>query len=248
MMDCVDDTKLVYKAILSELTTHLKEVIAHEHGRKVILYLLAGRDRTYTHPQVVDILKQGDGNEHSKKDDAVRRSELLAYMSPALVECVVADPEFWLQNSSRCLLLAPLLKFCTDPGQAFQAIASIVCKPMDQDIRNALSTDKEKVNCWPEQSAVHMVLKKIIQHDKQRQQPPYFASAIIANLSDKEDLMAWLACNRGAFLLVAAHETDVESVQKELARLIKPVRKYLMKQSNKGADVLDSKLSDSFVE
>ena len=49
---------------MSEISSNIKEIAFHEHGRKVIMYLLAGRDTRYTHPQVIDILKQGDNNVH----------------------------------------------------------------------------------------------------------------------------------------------------------------------------------------
>ncbi|KAK2721895.1 hypothetical protein QYM36_004017, partial [Artemia franciscana] len=64
LFDCMDDTVFVAKAILSEISSNIKEIAFHEHGRKVIMYLLAGRDTRYTHPQVIDILKQGDNNVH----------------------------------------------------------------------------------------------------------------------------------------------------------------------------------------
>ena len=249
LFDCLDDTKFVYKVVLSEMSKDLKDIVFHEHGRKVILYLLSGRDQTYTHPQVIEILKQGDGNPHSKKDAPIRHQELLQFVSPALFDFVKADPEVWLKESRHCLLLLPILKFCVGKGlsETFQAIASVVCKPLDQDTRNMFSSENEKVQHWAEQSAVHMVLKKLIQFDKMRPEPPYFSTALIENL-DKEVLMGWLGCNRGAFLLVNMLETELEPIKQAVAEKVKPVRKFLQKQTNKGADLLDSKLSSSFVE
>ena len=236
--------------ILSEMATQLKEIVFHEHGRKVVLYLLAGRDPKYTHPQVTTILMQGDGNAHSKKDAPLRRQELLQLASPALLDAVTADAEAWLKDSSRCLVLAPLLKFGAQGDAllaAFDAVARVVAGPLDQDTRNMFSSQEEKVQHWAEQSAVHMVLKKLIQFDKQRPAGPYFSEALLKRL-DKEVLMGWLGCNRGAFLLVTMHETEVPTVQAAVAEHVRPVRKFLQKQTNKGADILDSKLSTSFVE
>lgn len=232
------------------MATQLKEIVFHEHGRKVVLYLLAGRDPKYTHPQVTTILMQGDGNAHSKKDAPLRRQELLQLASPALLDAVTADAEAWLKDSSRCLVLAPLLKFGAQGDAllaAFDAVARVVAGPLDQDTRNMFSSQEEKVQHWAEQSAVHMVLKKLIQFDKQRPAGPYFSEALLKRL-DKEVLMGWLGCNRGAFLLVTMHETEVPTVQAAVAEHVRPVRKFLQKQTNKGADILDSKLSSSFVE
>jgi len=52
IFDCVDDTKYVFKAIITEIATNMKDIVFHETGRKVVMYLLAGRNQTYTHPQV----------------------------------------------------------------------------------------------------------------------------------------------------------------------------------------------------
>ncbi len=52
MFDSVDDTKLVSKAIIGEMAGNLKDILAMESGRKVLMYLLAPRDKTYFHPQV----------------------------------------------------------------------------------------------------------------------------------------------------------------------------------------------------
>lgn len=245
LFDTVDDTKLIAKAIVSEMATNWREVAVHEHGRKVVMYLLAGRDLKYIHPQVVDILKHGDGNPNSKKDAALRRQELIETASPAWLEAVAHEPEVWLKDSSNCQVLASILKFCVgkELQEAFKAVASVVCNPLDQDLRNAFSSANEKVQCWVEQSAVHMVLKKLVQFDKLRTQPPYFSQALIDEV-DTDEIKTWVSCNRGSFLLVNMLETEIESVKKVLEEKLKNLRKFLQKQNNKGADILDSKLSN----
>lgn len=191
-------------------------------------------------------MKQGDNNEFTKKDAALRYKELLEYASPSLLETVTADPEMWLKDSRRCLLLTPILKFCVGAEAlkaAFEAIASIVGQPLDQDTRNMFSSDGEVVQHWVEQSAVHMVLKKLVQFDKMRAQPPYFSQVLI-DQADSEVIKQWLSCNRASFLLVNMLETNIESVKAAVADRVKNLRKYLQKQNNKGADLLDSKLSN----
>lgn len=245
LFDTVDDTKLVAKAIVSEIATNWRDIVVHEHGRKVVMYLLAGRDPKYIHPQVMDILKQGDGNANSKKDMELRRKELLQYASPAWLEAVAHEPEMWLKDNSVCLVLASVLKFCVgdELQPAFKAIASVIGNPLDQDLRNAFSSGTEKVQYWVEQSAVHMVMKQLIQFDKLRTQPPYFSQAVIDEV-DQDEIKGWLSCNRGAFLLVNMLETDIDSVKQAVVEKLKNLRKFLTKQSNKGADILDSKLAN----
>ncbi len=52
LLDCVDDTKLVGKAILGELAENMETIAENEYGRKVLMYLMSPRDTTYFHPQV----------------------------------------------------------------------------------------------------------------------------------------------------------------------------------------------------
>ena len=59
LFDCVDDTKLVGKAIIGELTANLKDVLSTKHGRDVIMYLMTARNSVWFYPGTLDILKQG---------------------------------------------------------------------------------------------------------------------------------------------------------------------------------------------
>ena len=46
--------------------------ISTRFGIRVVKYLMCGRDSTYTYPDVIKMMQEGDGNEHSKKEQAVR--------------------------------------------------------------------------------------------------------------------------------------------------------------------------------
>ena len=75
MLDSVDDTKLVGKSVLGELIASeegIEEIIDNERARKVFTFALAGRNKTFFHPDVLANLSKGDGNANSKKDAAIR--------------------------------------------------------------------------------------------------------------------------------------------------------------------------------
>ena len=74
-----------------------------KYGLRVVKYLFAGRESAYTYPDVIEIMKvaillsalcqsllcfqqKGDGNENSKKEMEVRRSELLESIAPAVLK------------------------------------------------------------------------------------------------------------------------------------------------------------------
>ena len=85
LFDSVDDTVLMKKAVLSEMMANLEQLCDDQFGRRVLLYLLAPRSSTHFSPQFVALLREGDGNAHSKKDPVLRQSELRGgVMSPLL--------------------------------------------------------------------------------------------------------------------------------------------------------------------
>merc|ERR1712025_473291 len=99
IFDTVDDTKLVGKAIIGELLENVDTIMEDKYGLRVIKYLMASRDKTYTYPDVIQLLEKGDGNEHSKKDPAVRRKELREAAAGQLVK--------WLKKRLICSLFDP---------------------------------------------------------------------------------------------------------------------------------------------
>ncbi|OUM61752.1 hypothetical protein PIROE2DRAFT_69565 [Piromyces sp. E2] len=106
IFDCVDDTTLIQKSILSELTKKVKptttiagteedaenvgliNVITNRWGSRVSLYLLSHRQGKYFSPSDIKLLEEGDviRTKTSKKDPEIRRKELLKAFSPPMIE------------------------------------------------------------------------------------------------------------------------------------------------------------------
>lgn len=125
LFDCVDDTVLIKKAILSvstpllsscivafiksdllqEVREHLSELCENQFGRRVVLYLLSPRSPRHFHPQFVALLSPGDANTVSKKPAATRRRELLEAMGPSFLALATSKALDWMQNTSRAPLL-----------------------------------------------------------------------------------------------------------------------------------------------
>jgi len=71
VFDSVDDTVLVKKTIITVLAENFSDLVASPQGRKVLLYLLARRNTKHFGPQVLERLREGDDNPHSKKEAEV---------------------------------------------------------------------------------------------------------------------------------------------------------------------------------
>uniref|UniRef100_A0A8C2X7Z7 Pumilio RNA-binding family member 3 n=1 Tax=Cyclopterus lumpus TaxID=8103 RepID=A0A8C2X7Z7_CYCLU len=126
MFDCVDDTKLVKQAVLSEILLSLDEVICNKYGKKVLLYLLSPRDPAHLLPEIIKVLQQGDGNTHSKKDMAVRRKELLEVVSPPLLDHLRDNAATMVTDKASSVTISDILaSACGDLRPAMTAVAQL---------------------------------------------------------------------------------------------------------------------------
>ena len=114
IFDCVDDTVLVKKIILSELLASMADLCSDPFGRRVLLYLLAPRSPTHFSPQFISVLSAGDGNAHSKKDQSVRWEELRNRVVAPLL--ALASGKICLWARSKCH--APLLLQIANSAQS----------------------------------------------------------------------------------------------------------------------------------
>jgi len=238
IFDTVDDTKLVGKAIVGELCENIVNIIQDKYGLRVFKYLVAGRNKAYTCPDVLTILEMGDGNEHTKKDPIVRRKELgeaasgpiLNYLAERLLAGLYDPPS---TITFTCFLNN--LPYSEQLKKVWGMLAEEASKPFVEgdDTPNII-----------ENSAANMLLKKIILKDKERKtNGTETFSKVLLTTVEQDGVESWLGCNRGAFVFVYCWETEIEEVQQLVREKIKPLEKTLKKQKHKGASILTSKLS-----
>ncbi|XP_037070899.1 pumilio homolog 3-like isoform X2 [Pollicipes pollicipes] len=236
LFDVVDDTRLVRKALLDEMMTNIVDIVASEHGRKVVHYLLSPRSTVYFHPQLIATLAEGDQNSTSKKDPEVRRRELLEGVSEPLLKTASIHCLEWMADSNMCILMTHILTKCTADSLKLplMQLARRLAEPVTS------TADGHLVN----NSAAYMQLKKLIQADRQRSvanASVLFSTLILQELS-ADALISWLASNRTAFLLVIMLETEVPAVVEKVLEVMLPHSKKL-KPACKGAEILKKKLS-----
>lgn len=92
LLDVVDDTVLLSKSILSEMTAHLSDLISEKHGRLTLLHILSPLSPHYFPKETRDLLQptfvtdtEGKSIATSKKDGKTRRKELLGHLSEPLL-------------------------------------------------------------------------------------------------------------------------------------------------------------------
>ena len=236
LFDTVDDTKLVAKAVLQEIIDNLEEIISNDHGKKVVMYVLAPRNKTYFSPDVITLLEQGDNNEHSKKDTDIRRNELKAVLSGPVCKYVLEHFKDMLFDNPATILLACVI------NHALPELTEDLMKELAEEASKPFFPGDDEPNVV-ENTATHILLKKIIAQDKIRfEKGVKTFSEIVFDTLDKDALAAWISCNRGAFLLVNMIETNIESVKQTVTEKLSEFKKTLKKQDSKGAMLLKQKL------
>ena len=241
IFDTIDDTKLVGKAIVGEICDSLDRIMNNKFGLRVVKYLVAGRDKAYTYPEVVATLQRGDGNEHSKKEAGLRRRELCQAAAGPLLTWLTERLQAGLYDPPSTITFTCILNHMPASEQLtsiWRLLAAEAVKPFSSgdDAPNII-----------ESRASNMMLKKIIQKDGSRAAvEEETLSAVLLGAVGEAGLEAWLGCNRGALLLVWCWETDVPGIRtlvtEKMTKGEFSLASTLNKQTHKGAAILKEKL------
>jgi len=247
--DCVDDTKLVEKTILSELND--LEVLKHPNGMKVFQYLLSPRDPRYFHNDIVNILKAGDDNPNSKKDKEQRAAELKAEASALMLNMVKNNGKDLLKANNTALLMVEILNktdTTKDDMKETKGGAFEVLIDMAQEEGLYFEAKGDSNQHFIEKGVTSLVLRKLIAHDKDivknnevDDQNCLFSSLLVTRMS-KEVLRSYVNCNKGAFLLLNLFETEIADVRSKLVLALAGINSTLSRKEYKGAQLLLQKL------
>lgn len=207
IFDCVDDTVLVKKTILSELVESLEFIVLNPHGRRVVEYLLSPRNSKTFHPIIVDLLKTGDANTTSKKDPVVRHTELLNQFSAPLIASLAENTEsLSYDNSATLTLCAAAVSATCDVKPLLQSIASLAEPEFDED---------HLVN----KTNGHVIFRNLLQHEKTKQD---FSDILVGeHIIGVDKVCTWVQTNRGAFTVLRILEAGISTGQQVLIQRLK---------------------------
>ncbi|XP_068190699.1 pumilio homolog 3 isoform X2 [Antennarius striatus] len=236
VFDCVDDTKLVKQAVLSEILSSLDEVIGNKYGKKVLLYLLSPRDPAHLLPEIIKVLEKGDGNAHSKKDAAIRRKELLEVVSPPLLDYLRNNADTMVMDKATSVTISDILaSACGDLRPAMTAVAALA----NQELVPGGGGEQLHM---AEHPAGHLVLKWLIEQDvmlAEAGKEERF-SRILVDTVGTEKLKSWVKVNRGAMVLCSLLNSCDKSVAEEVKVALKSIKAEISSSinTNKGAEIL----------
>uniref|UniRef100_A0A6I8PXV8 Pumilio RNA binding family member 3 n=1 Tax=Xenopus tropicalis TaxID=8364 RepID=A0A6I8PXV8_XENTR len=209
--------KTYIEKIATELISSLPSIINDKYGRKVLLYLLNWRNPAHFVPEIVEVLKKGDDNAHSKKDPTVRQHELLESISPPLLKYLEEHiQDVVLQNALCGMVTSILLCALGDPQPVMNAIASMAAEEF-------VPGGKEGQLHIAEHPAGHLVLKWLLKQDKdmkEKGKEGCFARTLVDHVSI-EKLSQWAQVNRGAIVLCCLLQSSDEEIAAQVKNGLK---------------------------
>ncbi|KAG9335738.1 hypothetical protein JZ751_004274, partial [Albula glossodonta] len=212
--DCIDDTKLVKQAVISEIVASLSGIISNKYGRKVILYLLSPRDPAHILPEIIQVLENGDGNAHSKKDMEVRRRELLEAISPPLLQHLCDHAHEMVMDKACSVVVSDILGAAMgDLGPAMEAVANLAAEDL---IPGGVEGQ------WLIEQDAKM---------KEVQREERFSRILVERVGTVK-LKTWASVNRGAIVLSCLLQSADDGVATEVKSALQSIIPELQKLKN----------------
>jgi pumilio family protein 6 len=230
LLDVTDDTVLVTKAVLGELTKHAKELFSNKFGRRFFLYILAGRNTRYLSPETVQLLKEGDKIRVSKKEPEIRAQEILAATSPQLINLVTEDASILMREKlSSQVVQEIMLHALGDKSAPINTILELANENIETE--NHIIEDR----------FANRIIKAMIKADTAESEndkavePLEFAPKLLEIIKPN---IAHFATNHGSYIVLALAEEP--STKKEVKKLLKSHKKEIQKaaETNSGSKLL----------
>ncbi|KAK4512687.1 Mitochondrial import inner membrane translocase subunit tim8 [Mucor velutinosus] len=235
LLDVTDDTVLVSKAVLGELSKHATELFADKFGRRFFMYILAGRNTRYLSPETVQLLKEGDKIRVSKKEPEIRAQEILKATSPQLIKLVTENAAILMREKlSSQVVQEIMLHAVGDKSAAMDAILALAGENI------------EKENHIIEDRFANRIVKAMIKADTAESEndkavePLEFAPKLLEVIKPH---LGHFATNHGSFIVLALAEEP--ATKKEVKKALKPFKKDIeaaAAEGNAGSKVLLSHL------
>ncbi|KAL5521191.1 hypothetical protein ACEPAG_9114 [Sanghuangporus baumii] len=133
-LDVIDDTKLIGKSLVPEMTSRAQVLYKSPQGRRALLYLLVPRVSRHFTPAQRAVLEETDPirAKTSKKDESIRREEVLRAASPALIELLKEKErtEKMLRDPGGSLVVTEIMLYAEgDKTKATETLVSLLNEP-----------------------------------------------------------------------------------------------------------------------
>ncbi|KAK7045679.1 Pumilio y domain member 6 [Paramarasmius palmivorus] len=131
-LDVIDDTKLVHKSIVAQMSESASALVATPQGRRALFYLLVPRTRRHFTPAQISALAETDQarSATSKKDNHVREAEVRSSASEALLQWVAENGAELSREPGASLVIAEIMLYADgDKTAATEALLAAISSP-----------------------------------------------------------------------------------------------------------------------
>lgn len=269
IVNTMDDTKAIKKSLFDPIYPQLESIVESQWGRKVLEWFVEPADKECFHPQLIAFLEEG--LKYGKKDKETRRKEILEQIQEPLRSKIVENPKFWLKTGHIGLTTGIVLKHldADNFSPAAESLAKIISQPdwtvnvkEEEEEKKKAKAEAEEIEkkisaevkapkveeietiAGIEHSGLHIALKKIIKHDKERSAAGLQTfGGFVANEVTSETIGVWIKLNRACFILLNIYENCSEdTVHEKLKSLLSEHLTQLKRQKHAGAKLLIEKL------
>ncbi|KAI9914165.1 hypothetical protein PsorP6_005652 [Peronosclerospora sorghi] len=235
LLDVVDDSVLVQKSILAELSDDLFAVAMHPSGRKVLLQLLSPLNKKYLtaddlvllEPPLLPSPEDPSTNVvNYKKHPDTRREELLKVLLPQLEEMCANQADALMRSKEGRDVIVEVAKRNVSPELVASVVAAVLAEPDDETLEPLFSDANG-----------HFALRRLITET-------LMAEPLLAAV--EHQLPRWATSNRGSFVVLSFLEAEHappkahEVVKKALAPVMQDLTQLV--ETQKGTSLLVEKL------
>ncbi|KAI0327732.1 ARM repeat-containing protein [Cubamyces sp. BRFM 1775] len=131
-LDIIDDTKLTAKSLVSDIVASAPSLYTSPQGRRSIFYLVAPRTRRHFTPAQIATLAETDPvrAKTSKKDEALRASEILKAASDGLLQWIAdSGAEVSRDTGGSLVVLEVMLEADGDKSAATDTLLKAISSP-----------------------------------------------------------------------------------------------------------------------
>ncbi|TDL19020.1 ARM repeat-containing protein [Rickenella mellea] len=248
-LDCIDDTKLTSKSLVSEVVSLADKLYNSPQGRRSLLYLLVPRSPRHFTPAQIAILAETDSAkaQTSKKDDQLRRDEIRKAASAGLISFLETKgkAEELARDTGGSLVMCETMLYADgDKSSLINALLS----PLSATYPSADDTTPHIIDI-PHSSRIYKTLLQgghYSHHTKSVTRSPLFSPSAFASAWIKtvgKSATVAMAQGGGAFVVATLCERLIEEGSEEekgeLCRWFGEDVKARIRESDvKGRDVL----------
>ncbi|CAE6377945.1 unnamed protein product [Rhizoctonia solani] len=259
IFDLVDDTKLVGKSLVTDITS-LSASLSRTLARRVLLYLLVPRTPRHFTPALLRTISQTDFAQGttSKKDPEIRRAELRAAASPGMIKAIEDDAEALVRDRGASMFVGEVM-LCAegDKSKALDALLAPISSPYAPPGPESDLSDPTISTHILNLSHASRLYKTLVQggHFNQQnkkiehsEQAPKEVARKFMHAAGKENVMS-MALGEGGFVIAEVigklkDEGDQEGLKEIRSWFKKDVREKLSKGDIRGSAVLLERLRE----